>query len=389
MSARRLTSGVWGAAAVIALCCAPARVSAQEEPTPFWLPSTPDSGKKAADKKKPAKPSSAPKKPSRDAGKASKPASNPSSRPAAKPAEPAEEPGYQVLDAPEPPARKPSGTTTTTRKREPLPPIPRLEPEMPATPPPSRSTTTTAQPPADPPPLLPAPLRPGEHPAQRAPIVDVPPPQAASAPKPPPTEPARTVTATPSDPAANASLVTPIREAPASPPRTTRTPVSVEQRRRWSVLAFGGMWGKGGADATRAWQLAYGLTAGYEILKGALQLDLLAARAGGSAGNLVTSVTTAHNLVALRAFGVLGSARYAALIGGGAGVALAQTSYSLQELGGTARSLSATSGKLAWQVAAGARARPWRGLELRAEVSGMLRDGKIDFLPIFGAGLAF
>ena len=45
--------------------------------------------------------------------------------------------------------------------------------------------------------------------------------------------------------------------------------------------------------------------------------------------------------------------------------------------------------KLVMQITAAVRARIWSGLEARAEFSGVLRDGALEVLPLFGLGAAF
>ncbi len=170
-------------------------------------------------------------------------------------------------------------------------------------------------------------------------------------------------------------------------------PVPDEPRgpaRRFSIDLNFGLWGKSPIEGGgRSYDVAYGLRFGYELLPGRVELELLALRAGRTAGTAFANATTTHNLLALRAFYLLGAGRFTALLGGGAGTALAQTHYTVQDVGGTPVSLDATSARLVVQVTAGARARVYRGLDLRAEVSAVLRDGKLDVLPLAGAGWAF
>lgn len=154
--------------------------------------------------------------------------------------------------------------------------------------------------------------------------------------------------------------------------------------------ALAGLWGKPRSDGGgRLWDLAYGLRFGYALLPDRLELEVLAARAGSSAGSPFVNASAAHDLFALRAFWVLGPPRISLLLGGGAGAALAQTHYSVQDVGGNPVGLDSTGAKLMMQITAAARARIWSGLEARAEVSGVLRDGALEVLPLFGLGAAF
>jgi hypothetical protein len=159
---------------------------------------------------------------------------------------------------------------------------------------------------------------------------------------------------------------------------------------RWTVDAMAGLWGKPRSDGGgRLWDLAYGLRFGYALLPDRLELEILAARAGSSAGSPFVNASAAHDLFALRAFWVLGPPRISLLLGAGAGAALAQTHYSVQDVGGNPVGLDSTGAKLVMQITAAGRARIWGGLEARAEVSGVLRDGALEVLPLFGLGAAF
>ena len=80
--------------------------------------------------------------------------------------------------------------------------------------------------------------------------------------------------------------------------------------------------------------------------------------------------------------------RLALLLGGGAGVILSQTQYTLQDVSGSPASLQATALRGVIEITAAARVRVLGGLQLRAEVSGMLRDGRLEPLPLFGLGWA-
>ena len=74
------------------------------------------------------------------------------------------------------------------------------------------------------------------------------------------------------------------------------------------------------------------------------------------------------------------------------GFALAQTHYSLlpsTDPGVTATGLDATAPKTVIEITAAGRWRFFGGLEARAEVSALARDGRLEFLPLFGLGASF
>jgi hypothetical protein len=194
----------------------------------------------------------------------------------------------------------------------------------------------------------------------------------------------------------------PATRAPATPPPfSSEAPAAIlvepeakahaDGARRWSVDAAFGVWGKPRSDGSgRDWQLAYGLRFGRALLP-SLELEIELLRSGGSAGNPFVSASSTHNLAALRAFWVLGS-EYALLLGGGGGVAVSQTHYLLQpttDPGAVSTGLDANAWKAVIQITAAGRARIFRGLEARAEVSALARDGRLELVPLLGAGAAF
>jgi hypothetical protein len=195
----------------------------------------------------------------------------------------------------------------------------------------------------------------------------------------------------------------PATPAPATPPpSSSEAPAAVilvepearahaDRARRWSVDAAFGVWGKPRSDGSgRDWQLAYGLRFGRALLP-SLELEIELLRSGGSAGNPFVSASSTHNLAALRAFWVLGS-DYALLLGGGGGVAVSQTHYLLQpttDPRAVSTGLDANAWKAVIQITAAGRARIFRGLEARAEVSALARDGRLELVPLLGAGAAF
>ena len=247
-----------------------------------------------------------------------------------------------------------------------------------------------------------APAKPGKKPAKKVePTLIEPAPQAVDPsprPKPAPVE-VEPAAPLPSAPPGVATPEGPGPEQPAAVGVAEPEPEpQPEEARRWSVDASFGAWGKSRSDGVgRDWQLAYGLRLGRALLP-ALELEIELLRAGGSAGSPFVSASATHNLAALRAFWVCGGAggvshdRYALLLGGGGGVALSQTHYTLQpstDPAVIATGLDANAVKRVIEITAAARARILGGLEARAEVSATVRDGKLGFLPLLGAGAAF
>src|SRR5207253_6327432 len=168
-------------------------------------------------------------------------------------------------------------------------------------------------------------------------------------------------------------------------------PAPASDLRRWTVDATFGAWGSSRSDGGgRSWDLAYGLRGGYALFE-SVELELQLARAGGSAGSPFVSASAARNLAAARVFWVVGD-RLALLLGGGGGIALSQTHYTLlpsTDPGAVAAGLDANAIKSVIEITAASRARVFRGLEARAEVSALLRDGRLELLPLVGVGAAF
>jgi len=284
-----------------------------------------------------------------------------------------------------PPPPTPPPPTTTTEKKEqpkkkkPKPPAQKPKPaeraQKPAPPPapakkPQAPTWIEAPPPAV---VTPAP-RPAPAPAP-APVSRPAPPPVVVAPAPPPI------------------AAPPVAEPPAPVIADQQEPEPVEAPpsdiRAWSFDVLAGGWAKARSDGSgRAWDLAYGVRGSRGLFDDAIEIELQLARAGGSSGSPFVSTTATHTLGMLRGFWVLGD-RFALLLGGGAGVALAQTQYTLQDVvSGNVSSLSATAIKPVIGITGAGRVRVFRGLEARVEVSGMLRDGRVEYMPLFGLGWA-
>ena len=324
---------------------------AQAEPTPFWIaPPPPAPAKKTPPKKKP------PAKKKKPVDLEPLEMATPPVVRKVKPAEPTWiEPAPARVPAVEPPP--------VVRAPAPAP----IEPE----PAPVREPIE----------VEPAPVRQPIAPAPQVeeprPIVLLPPPaETARVPKPivPPPAPVET----PPQPV--------IVEAEPEP-----EPVAARELRRWRFAADAGAWGVSRSDgAGRAWDFAYGLRFGCALLE-SFELEALVTRAGGLSGSPFVNATSTRNLAALRAFYVLGN-RFALLLGGGAGVALAQTHYTLlpsTDPGAVASGLDANALKVVISITAAGRARIVGGLEARMEVSGLLRDGRTEILPLLGVGAAF
>lgn len=192
-------------------------------------------------------------------------------------------------------------------------------------------------------------------------------------------------------PPAPAQLPQTLTAAPHWPaePETESPPPPPGPSARFGLDLAAGAWGKGSASGgPRAYDFAYGLRAGWALRPDAIELDLLLARAGGTQGNPFANATATHTLIGLRAFAVLGPGqqRLALLLGAGVGTTLAQTHYSLPSSGGVTQTLDATSGKLVIMGTAALRLR-LELFEARAEFSPVLRDGRLEFLPLFALGL--
>ena len=259
------------------------------------------------------------------------------------------------------------------KKKAPLPPIP-LEP--------LRPVPLTSEPAAG----IPG----AEQPAVTGPPTQIPAaPVELSAPAP--------AAAAPIPEPRTAEEVVPVRPAaPAQQPAGTPRSDSSAWR-RLTVFAAAGLWAKSHSDAgSRTWDAAYGLSVGWDFWPGLLEAELQVVRAGGSSGSAFANAEVTHNLFALRAFLVLGGPRLSLLLGGGGGLALVQTRYFILDPANLdasgrpqAQTLDATSGAAVWQPAAVLRARMLSGLTLRAEVTALVRGGRLEPMPLFGLGWAF
>jgi hypothetical protein len=346
----------------LALLCGalalPRAALAQEEPTPFWLAPPPPAKKAppAREKKKlaPDPGVAAPKKTKR---RPEPPAERPM------PPEPA-----PLEPAPKPPRAKKS-------QREPLSPE-ETEPL------PARSPARPAAP------IVP---EPSPEPGGRRPVRPLAPaPEPEDRPSPQPVRPSPAERASPESAASGSAQPPAVVVDPPPPERTVDAEPQQRSHRRFTLDARAGLWGKSRSDGSpRFYDFAYGLSFGYAPLPDLLEVELMLARSGGTFGNAFANATTTENLASLRALYVLGYDRYALLLGGGPGVVITQTHYLLQDVGGAPATLDAVGPKLVLSATAALRARIWGGLEVRAEVSGMLRDGRVEVLPLFGIGAAF
>ena len=168
-------------------------------------------------------------------------------------------------------------------------------------------------------------------------------------------------------------------------------PEPASELKRWTIDALFGAWGNTSSDGSgRAWDFTYGLRGGLAIFDN-LEVELEYARTSETAGSPFVSASAGRNLAAARLFWVLGD-RFALLLGGGGGMTITHTQYSLlpsTDPGATATGLDAWAVKPVIQITAAGRARVWRGLEARAEVSTLLRDGRVELLPLAAVGAAF
>ena len=219
-----------------------------------------------------------------------------------------------------------------------------------------------------------------------------PPPPQPVTPRQPPPEPVPTLAAPvprpvapPAEPAPQPQIPTAIVAEPEPEPEP------VTDFRRWNVDALFGAWATTNSDGSgHAWDLTWGVRGGYAVFE-SLELEVEYARTSESAGSPFVNASAGRNLLAGRLFWVLGD-RFALLLGGGGGVTVTHTQYSLlpsTDPGATATGLDAWAVKPVIEITAAGRARIWRGLEARAEVSTLLRDGRVELLPLAAVGAAF
>jgi hypothetical protein len=350
----------------LALLCGalalPRAALAQEEPTPFWLAPPPPAKK--------APPAREKKKLAPDPGEAAPKTTKRRPEPLAPkpvPLEPAPKPAR---------AKKSQRAPLAPEETEPLPARSPARPAAPIEP---------ARRPAAP--IVP---EPSPEPDGRRPVRPLAPaPEPEDRPSPQPVRPSPAERASPES-AASGSAQPPTLVVDPPPERTVDAEPQQRSHRRFTLDARAGLWGKSRSDGSpRFYDFAYGLSFGYAPLPDLLEVELVLARSGGTFGNAFANATTTENLAGLRALYVLGYDRYALLLGGGPGVVITQTHYLLQDVGGAPATLDAVGPKLVLSATAALRARIWGGLEVRAEVSGMLRDGRVEVLPLFGIGAAF
>jgi hypothetical protein len=352
-----LTAGARSLAFAAALFAVAPGARAQEEPTPFWLPSQPAPRKNA---KEPA--------PDRPTGVYVAPVDEAPRRKALKkPARERPATGAAEKSAVQKRAVKKSAVKTPPPAAEPrvdrhapLPPIPDVQPADVVAPP-------------LPPAVVPAP------PQQR----EVPAASEARRAEPRPAEP-RTPGMTPPEPEARPPRA--LVETDAHPDARASAP---PEARRFSLSASVGSWAIARADGSgRAFNLAYGAQLGFAPAE-FFELALEVVRTSGSAGNGFASATDAHTLFAARALYALSLGPLALLAGAEAGAVLGQSRYLLQDVGAKALALDSSGLKPVAAPVLGLRLRPFRGLEARAEVVALLRGGRLEPLPLAGLGWAF
>ena len=407
----------------------PSPAGAQDEPTPFWMPTE----TAPAPKKKKEKPKRAPPEP--EGGSSVYVAPSPDDAPPArrkgqKPPKPPK-PGPKPRKTEAPPPLQKDEPAPRPRKHEPLPAFPHLDPDEPKKPvaeptlsrpagdaEPARplpAPESAPEPPARPPALRPKKevfdpddqtVRSAPKPTDKAPPPAPLPRAREPAPEPargrtlpslPAVEPERPIAAplvpeSPRPPPSSIHLqherapeAREASEAPASPDEYV--PVPLRWRRSLTLLALGGAWQKPQGTG-RSFEPGYGLQVAWAFGPW-LQIDLTALRAGSTKGSGFASTSLTHNLLAARLWATWNLGAFSVMGGAGFGGVLSQTLYSLQDVGQPESTLPATALKMVVTSGVGARARPWRGLEVRLEVNTLLRDGRIEPVLIAGLGWAF
>jgi hypothetical protein len=279
---------------------------------------------------------------------------------------------FWVAPPPPPPAKKKKPVQVEPLRMKQKKPPPRAEKK---------------KPPPAPPPKAAEPPRPLEQVRTPEPTWIEPPPR----PAPPVREPVAIEPAPAPPPAAAARIPEPVIPPP---PRREPEPGIVEAPEprgpRLTVDALAGLWGKSRSDGSgRLWDFAYGLRTGTFLFGDRLETGFEYVRAGSTAGSPFVNASSMHNLFLVRASWLLGPPRLGLLLGAGGGLVWAQTHYALQDVGGSPASIDANSIKFVTQITSSLRAIVLGGLEARAEVSVLLRDGALEVLPLFGLGAAF
>ena len=395
------------AGALLAALLAAPRLLGQDEPTPFWMPDAPsksdapdahDRAERTAKKRKKAPPredESGEPAPAQRAKKRTTRHRENSAPVEAPPREPDNESPGDAADRPAEPAEAPDKRTTRHRYA-PLPPLPHLEPE--AVPPPQRAPAAPAR-------VYP----PAAQPDREA----IEPPDDMLVPRSQP-EPAAPASAPPVyGPRQPQARPVPVQSAPYLPPAAAPGPgpsrvlsIDEEQRgasataasdesgerpafRRFTLELLGGVWARSASDGqSRDWQLAYGLDFGVGLFRW-LQLDVRGMRSSGTDGNAYASATTSHLMFDARLFGVVDFGPVALFAGGGGGLALEQTQLFLQDINSDPSQLSSSGLEPLGEFGGGVWLRPWAGLTFKLEADGLLRQGNLEPLFLFGIGWAF
>ena len=159
--------------------------------------------------------------------------------------------------------------------------------------------------------------------------------------------------------------------------------------RRVSLEALGGVWSKATSDAqSRDLQIAYGLDLGVALTRW-LAIDVRAVRSSGTDGNANVNATTSHLLFDARLTGVINFGKLAVFAGAGGGFVLEQTQLFLQDVNADPTTLSSSGLEGIGEAVVGGRWRPWKGLTVRLEVDGLIRQGAFEPIFLLGAGWAF
>jgi hypothetical protein len=166
--------------------------------------------------------------------------------------------------------------------------------------------------------------------------------------------------------------------------RTERPPQLASRRARntdVSVLAFGALWTTSGTVGGRSWDPALGVRVA-AALASAWSAELYAARAGATSGNVYASTSTTRLLAGARGGRWLyEGGLFGVQLAGGVAATLSSTRYGARDVSGDPQSLEGSSGlKLAPEVGAALRFRPFKLLELRLDASALYRDARLEGL---------
>ena len=154
-------------------------------------------------------------------------------------------------------------------------------------------------------------------------------------------------------------------------------------------MLFRSLWASPSTIGGRQWDPALGLRVATE-LPSTWSIEVYGARASPSGGNAYASTATTRML-----FGVRGGrwlydqgGLLALQAAGGLSASLSSTRYALRDVGGDPQAVEGSSGlKLAPELGASLRLRPFKLLELRLDASALYRDARIEALVGLSLGV--